>query len=200
MSLAAVSHTDNNMFTAWQATNGASWCHRMSAMISHKCCENNQRRSTDKSGDLRCQGCGGLDNQEQYPERTSLAIVWNAEKEPDCPARDDGTGAKIGTADQHGCHLDDEEIESVLAELFPDDELDNCEDDDTTVNFPRFTEYQEAMPRYAIYKGRCKKCGGYMDNVRERHDDNVFRCLACGWRTGPEYENNRNVVTCGGWV
>lgn len=49
--------------------------------------------------------------------------------------------------------------------------------------------------RVAVYRGRCIRCGGYMINALERHDgihdDDVYRCFCCGWRTSPVYETNR---------
>lgn len=58
--------------------------------------------------------------------------------------------------------------------------------------------------KYAVYMGRCERCGGYMDNAREREfyekwDDDVHRCLACGWRTSPAYAWNRENPHLAGW-
>ena len=50
--------------------------------------------------------------------------------------------------------------------------------------------------RVAVYVGRCIRChGAMMHGAREYGDgmidDAVYRCLSCGWRTSPGYEENR---------
>jgi len=194
MNLAIAHNPQSDPFAAWQASNGAAWCRRLSATISHATCKANQHNSNHKFGDFRCQGCGGLDNQK---ERPALALVWDTVTgRSSSTARDDqieDLDALDETIDGHyeNSDLDDDLDDEQLLALFP--ELARDEDDDSSPGFQRFSEYQEAAPRYAVYRGRCKKCGGFVENTRERQDDNVFRCLACGWRTGVEYENNRTI-------
>lgn len=209
----ATAHTEPlDPYAAWQAASGAAYCERMRAIITHAACEENKCRSAETNGDLRCRFCGGLDNQTPplKQEPPALVLVWDVDKttkpEPESALDDSGVGDRIdglAALDEiidglyedpvPGDDFDDLELDlddETLLRLFP--ELARDEDDDTSPGFQRFTEYQEAVPRYAVYHGRCKKCrGGYMDNVREWHDDNCFRCLACGWRTGLEYESNR---------
>ena len=86
--------------------------------------------------------------------------------------------------------LDDEALLALFPEL----------DEDPWPDYSRVREYQEEAPRQAVYRGRCVKCGGCMDNTRELQDDNVFRCLACSWRTSPEYERNRKIHAAGGYI
>ncbi len=207
MQLAADSQTAYDLIAAWLAGNGAAWCHRMEATISHATCEENQRRSTHKCGDLRCHGCGGLDNQvEPYPERPALAVVWDDDKEPDEPPVAEAS-AGICAPDPRGGLNED----PFPADVFDDVELDIDEDEELLKLFPelaedpwpdylRASEYQTEAPRRAVYRGRCKRCGGYVEDTRERQDDNVFRCLACGWRTSPENERNRDIHAAGGRI
>lgn len=208
MSLALACTIENDPYHAWQAANGAAHCQRMAATISLIQCFKNQDYSRSNGGDCRCNGCGGL--YDQTPP-VKLFLVWNAadktEPEVDAPSGSGSTPAEKDVfADLDAIinelyeepETDDDFIdveldlddEQLLA-LFP--ELALSEEEDNEINYPRFTEYQTAMPRYAVYKGHCRKCGGYVDNCRERDDDNVFHCLSCGWRTGPEYELNRIV-------
>ena len=198
-------------FAAWQSANDTEWCERLSATITHVTCKENQLISV---GDLRCRGCGGLDNQEQLKQnRPALALVWDADQMLDKPPVTDAASVQdAGLAvldslldDLYSNPLDGDDFDDVeldlddetLLKLFP--ELSNDEDErEIEQNYANFTAYQESVPRYPVYKGRCRQCGGYMDNTRERHDDNVFRCLACGWRTSPEYERNRTIHAAGG--
>lgn len=208
----ALAYTPLDPYAAWQAANGAEYCKRLSAIITLNQCEQQQQCRRD---DYRCRGCAGLYNQDEIKQvrrnptliRTVDQIIATSEANTP-PLRNarkfdsitvlDGIIDDLYTNPLPGDDFEDVELdlddEAILA-LFP--ELATNEDEDNEINFPRFAEYQTAMPRYAVYKGRCRTCGGYMDNVRERHDDNVFRCLACGWRTGPEYEQNRNLQNSG---
>lgn len=191
----APSHISVESCNAWLETSGAAWCHRLNATITAAACLANMYMSERKSSDLRCAGCGGLDNQPE-PGRSFLPPVIVEEPELDENVNDGfaaldeiiaGYFENPDPADDFDdveLELDDEALLALFPELYEGD-------DDVEPETPRFTEHQAAMPRYAVYKGRCKKCGGYVDNIREWHDDNVFRCLACGWRTGPEYESNR---------
>lgn len=207
MLLAATFQTDNDLIATWQAANSAAWCHRLTATITHHACEENQYRSTHKYGDLRCQGCGGLGNQTAGP---TLVVVCDADKGADEPSVLDN-----GADQDAGFVALDEIIDGLNEELLPSDNFDDVEIDleddellalfpelakDPWPVFPRFSEYQTEAPRRAVYRGRCKKCGGYMENTRERHDDNVFRCLGCGWRTSPDYERNRAIYAAGGVI
>ncbi len=197
-------------YAAWKAANGATYCNRMSATITQQQCEHNQR---NRSNDNRCRGCAGLFNQDKSKQiRRNLSLLRSVDKiiataeanEPKShPSNEPIDGLTtldniidgLYTNPLPGDDFDDVVInlddEQLLA-LFP--ELARDEDDDTLPGFQRFTEYQTTMPRYAVYRDRCKKCGGYVENCREWNDDNVFRCLACGWRTGPEYESNRAMM------
>lgn len=124
MQFAFISQTDSSIIFEWQGANGAVWCRRMSATITHATCKKNQRRSKQLFGDLRCEGCGGLDNQDYtQPERQPLTLVWDAEKEPDgltTTGDDDDVDEFDGDDNREGtCQYDEEEIEDLLADLFP---------------------------------------------------------------------------------
>lgn len=217
MLLAHASHTADEQIAAWYAENVAIWCHRLDATINHTTCKENQQRSTHKYGDLRCQGCGGLSNQtKQQSMRPALelAMVWDADKsittEPDTPS---GSAATANPID--GFSALDEIIDRLYGNPEPGDDFEDVEldldDDELLALFPelaenpwpvvpRFSEYQTEAPRRAVYRGRCIKCRGWMEDTRERHDDNVFRCLGCGWRTSPDYERNRAIYAAGGVI
>jgi len=72
------------------------------------------------------------------------------------------------------------ELQSILLEM---DELEEIE-----IDLPEPTDEvrkpSNKPRRYAVYQGRCKRCGGYMDNTREMQnelvDEDVQRCLSCG--------------------
>jgi hypothetical protein len=209
-------HTPANHFVAWLETNGAVWCHRLNATITADACLSNMYMSERKSSDLRCAGCGGLDNQPG-PGRSFLPPVMI--EEPESEESPAGILEEIhhGSAAINNLNDGFAALDEIIARHFenpaPADDFDDVEfdlDDETLLAlfpelyegdddayYPSFTAYQTPMPRYAVYKGRCKRCGGYMNNFRERHDDNAFRCLACGWRTSPEYEQNRMLLTSG---
>ena len=208
----------SDIYASWMIANGVSWCRRMSATITEATCQENKRFSSDGGGDLRCQGCNGLENHGEPPQaRPMLTIVWNSGKQTDEPItdptpldQDAGPVNGLAALDEiiNGLYenpelnddfedieidLDDEALLKLFPELLRDEDEREIEQ-----NYANFTGYQEAVPRYSIYKGHCRQCGGYMDNTRERHDDNVYRCLACGWRTSPEYERNRTIHAAGG--
>lgn len=199
---------DNNVIAAWQTANGAAWCRRLAATITHTVCVENQRRSTHKYGDLRCQGCGGLDNQAEMlqPKHPALALVWDADMEPDGPPMANGSEDVADTymADRCGCNFDNEEIDDLLAEMFPFDDLDDEGGEEKQKG------NLEAPPeprgrRVPVYVGRCARCGGgYMSNDLEMQfdvrDECVYRCHSCGWRTSPQYENNRALFAAGGVI
>lgn len=182
---------------AWLAMNVTAWCNRMSATLSTAACE--QHRNNPLNG--RCFRCGGLEDQTpQNTEPQELNITVDDDCIEGLEALDkiiDGLyddPAPGDDFDDVDLDLDDEQ----LLALFPEFVEVTDKFADTETNFPRFTEYQTAAKRRATYKGRCKRCNGYMENIREFQDDNVFHCLACGWRTAPGYESNRALHTAGG--
>lgn len=202
MQLAAASHSDNP-FAAWQIENAAARCNRMAAIITAADCERNRNQIYV---DCRCNGCGGLDNQTAPP---SLALVWDADKitttETDTPSGSAATDDWLTVLDEiiDGLYEDPEpgdDFEDVEVDLDDEELLKLFPElaEDPWPAYPRFNEYQKEAPRRAAYRGRCTRCRGYMDNAREHQDDNVFRCVACGWRTSPEYEHNRSIHAVGG--
>lgn len=208
----STAHSDQQLdpFTAWQIANGAALCIRMAAIITAANCKLN-REQTNK--DCRCNGCGGLDNQAQ-PQPAIPKFAWDFE-EKDEPEDETPSGSASTAAENDDFSALNEIIDDLFENPLPGDDFDDVEldlDDDELLrffpelaedplpDFPRFSEYQTEAPRHAVYRGRCTKCGGYVDNTRERQDDNVFRCLACGWRTSPEYEHNRAIHAAGGVI
>jgi len=172
------------------------YCNRLSASVTVAVCEGNQKIGREKFGDLRCAGCGGLDDQRLIsPLKNGRSVL-----ELVCAERSDSHGAITDThqpADAHEVEqpattLDDNTITDLLADLFP-------EDDEEAATDQKFVELidppETRRRRVAVYTGRCCRCGGYMTNDLERHDGikdhDVYRCFMCGWRTSPEYANNR---------
>lgn len=182
---------------AWLAKNLMTWCHQMSAKLSAAACE--QHRNNPLNG--RCFRCGGL--EDQTPQNQELPGL-NITVDEDCIEGLEAADESIDGLYEDpvpGDGFENIEIdlndEQILA-LFP--ELANTEEEDNEINYPRFTEFQETMPRYAVYHGRCKRDGGYMQNIREFNDNAVFRCLSCGWRDGVEYSRNRSLQAAGGVI
>jgi hypothetical protein len=193
-----------------------SYCHRHLAWIGESACQTNQRLS---SSDLRCAGCNGLYDQ---PEPVSLRLAYSSsrsiqveETEPaeaieleivaDPDPGDDG--AEIGDLDGlNNLEIDFtlEQLEALcpglskeLAALLGDEFKEEPEEAETPARRP-CRNVSGKPHRVAVYMGRCRKCGGYMLNALERRegirDDEVYKCHACGWRTSPGYEWNRNVT------
>ena len=196
-------------YATWPAANGAAYCQRLSAVITLMHCKQQQ---TSSYNDLRCRGCCGLFNQSEVkPVRPLLSLIRPVDQIIEAAEANEPKPAKHDEQSNDFAALD-AIIEGFYEEPNPDDDFDDVElelDDeqllalfpelaDDNEIWPAFTEYQSPMPRYAVYRGRCKKCSGYMENFRERNDDNVFRCLVCGWRTGPDYEQNRTIHAAGG--
>lgn len=199
----------------WQAANVVAYCIRMSATITPKQCAHNKQRSAAKYGDYRCYGCGGLSNQDEQKQdrrnrgliRALTGIIETSEANNKA---DHNSIAETGISALDNI-IDDLYTNPLPGDDFSDIELD-LDDEQLLALFPEFSEEddeadfpplagrQGVAPRRAVFRGRCKRCGGYMDNTREGQDDNVFHCLACGWRTGPEYERNRTMQTAGGYV
>jgi hypothetical protein len=192
MNLALAHNTAVDPHEAWLETHGAAWCHRLIATITIATCEVNRARLKSYYSDCRCAGCNGL-NDQPGPGLSFLPAVMLKDPEPgEDPVEILESGNSPVDADVDfddvELDLDDEALLALFPELY---------EGDNDADYPSFTAYQTPMSRYAVYKGRCKRCGGYMNNFREWHDDNVFRCLACGWRTSPEYEQNRMLLTSG---
>jgi hypothetical protein len=146
------------------------------------------------------------DNAEDEKEELSarIAEVSESEQDTDCQnVLQDGAGIRDLTV-LTGLLGEDDELAKELKSLFEElDELDAVE-----IELPELLEPVHQTPvkprRYAVYKGKCKRCGGYMDNTREylsneSWDEDVYRCLACGWRTSPAYAWNRENTELAGW-
>ena len=187
---AIINNTSDDTFIMWQSENGAAYCNRMSATFTAVMCERNQIKT---GFDYRCNGCGGLYNQYSPPQAQPL-YIQSATDENGAIVAQYGIIDEIYDEPEADNNLADVELdlddEQLLA-LFPDFVRKSDKTEDTETHYQRFMEQQKAAKRRVIYNGRCKRCGGYVENIREYEDYNVFRCLACGWRTGPEYEFNR---------
>lgn len=62
-------------YQEWLAVH-SGYCRRLSAYITYGACQDNQRLSAKDRGDLRCFGCGGLDDQpEPLPIRPVLTAI-----------------------------------------------------------------------------------------------------------------------------
>ncbi|HEY6872912.1 MAG TPA: hypothetical protein VI298_09330 [Geobacteraceae bacterium] len=184
---------------AWIAEN-TSFCNRLSARITEDACQNNRQISVKGNGVSCCRGCNGIHNQ---PERRAIQLQLvtshassddKAELDRFMLDEEDGAETEIevseGELDYSEAWIDEEDLDEKLFELFPDLREINQEREDSPVEARR-PRPEKGGVRFAVYLGRCTKCGGYMVNTRERQDDEVYRCFNCGWRTSPEYEWNR---------
>lgn len=108
-------------------------------------------------------------------------------------------------------YIDEDDLDDEVLQLFP--ELRGFIEECNSAPIAAENENLRGKPqlktkqyrdKYAVYMGRCERCGGYMDNTREtrfagKWDDDVHRCLACGWRTSPAYAWNRENPHLAGW-
>lgn len=193
---------DNDLVTAWQAANGAAWCRRMEATITRQTCEANQRLLSHQERNSRCKDCGGLHDQGiPFPEQPTPVLAWTSEMEPS-PQADNRTDEENSP---HRPIMDDEDLEELLAQMFPEvDQEDSAADDTPEVAYLEDSPTRKEH-RVPVYMGRCARCSdGYMSNVLETHhgdwDNNVYRCHCCGWRTSPEYETNRALFAAKGVI
>lgn len=185
-----------DLHAAWLAANTA-FCLRMAARITVATCLDNQQQS---KLDNRCTGCRGLFDQAEPVAVSPLPLACFDEPEESQPNHEE-TDFRAASDDQDRPDLDDDVLEELLAEYFPDEAAEQQEQerlepiclDDVSDNKQR---------RVQVYVGRCARCGGYMINALERHDgikdDEVYRCFTCGWRTSPGYEINRTLFLAGG--
>jgi len=178
-----------NLHAAWLVENTAL-CQRMAGRITVATCLDNQRQS---KADNRCTGCRGLFDQAEPVAASPLPLTCLDEPEASQPDHEE-TDFWVASDDQDRPDLDDDELEELLAEYFPDEEPEQQEQehrDTVCLDDPPDTRGR----RVQVYLGRCVRCGGYMINALERHDgikdDDVYRCFTCGWRTSPGYEINR---------
>lgn len=138
----------------------------------------------------RCRGCGGLENQSMpllRPEvvTASAPIPSKQAALKDLVLADISAGHPLG--DEIGADRPhpDQELLSLLFSLFDEEEARERPQ--------RITRRKGGV---AVYVGRCIRCDGYMSNAIEKqfseHDEEVYRCHNCGWRTSPVYAFNRN--------
>lgn len=174
---------------AWLAANSAL-CLRMDARITVTGCLDNQRQS---KFDNRCIGCRGLFDQAEPVAATPLPLDFLDEPEESQPAPEE-TDFWTASDDHDRLGPDEDELEELLAEYFPDEATVQQTQEQrelTCVN----DQSKDESRRVSVYVGRCARCGGYMVNALERYDgikdDDVYRCFTCGWRTSPGYEINR---------
>ena len=229
-------------YALWLSANTA-YCKRHRCRLTLDDCTRQRKKSQGEFSDLRCQGCGGLDNQPEAvdliggpgwvePRRLHIVKPTNAETLPvDSAEKEEPqtqTAARISAEVEqetafdldclnvlNSCENtfdfaaitaltgDNGELARELQYLFmeEDEEVETKEEIAALFTKTRDT----AKPRrFAVYQGRCTRCGGYVENTREqgidrRWDDDAHRCLACGWRTSPAYAWNRENPHLSGW-
>lgn len=195
----------------WIAQN-TSLCLRFRTRLTLEACRK-MRQQAESFGDLKCEGCRGLDNQ---PEPFTLRVASPPKllKQPSTvpkvlsgeefaalePEQEGDEGIEgFEALDDAFADLSAEQLEALCPGLSQELAALFAEDEESEPEVERRTERREANePPYrkvAVFMGRCRKCGGYMINALERHDgikdDEVYRCFTCGWRTSPVYEFNR---------
>jgi hypothetical protein len=181
-------------------------CLRYQARLTHAACEHNRCQSTKEiGGDDRCQGCNGLHDQPD-PAAPRLHLVASPSKEEE-PGEDPFVEMLQSILKSDLNELDSEDVDEEidLSDFFTDlDDLDSgildqfseLRDllDDSEPDIP--VRKKEPKPKkYAVYQGRCQRCGGYMvwdiEGQFGNRDDDVYRCYNCGWRISPIYLFNR---------
>ncbi len=222
---------DNSLdYEEWLAVNTAV-CIRQSCRLTVVDCDRQQQKSGGGWGDLRCQGCGGLDNQPERPllqlvrpahvdsaplifdeqeELEELDSVRIGEQAPgfefnlDCLNNVGNAGDDLDLDSLNALVGDNGELARELQLLFMGEDEEVETRAEITALFKENKTRHEKSKLYSVYQGKCRRCGGYMDNTRENQfrekwDDDVYRCLACGWRTSPAYAWNRNNPHLSGW-
>lgn len=229
-------------YDAWLAVN-AAFCIRHRCRLTVVDCDRQRLNSQGIRGDLRCQGCEGLNNQPEAidhigeygtvrPQLLSVSPVYKGMPELSPAEIEDAelkSAARISEQAVPGIGLDLDCLNN-LGNVGDALDLDNlnalvgdngalarelqllfmCDDEEVETQaeiaalFKETKDRREKSKRYAVYQGRCHRCGGYMDNTRENQfmekwDDDVYRCLACGWRTSPAYAWNRNNLHLADW-
>lgn len=236
-------------YESWLSVH-TGYCQRHRCRLTAADCDKQRLGSQGECGDLRCQGCGGLDNQPETVDEigeygkarpllqlvkpfiveesgTSLPslIREQSEQESCLPGGDEELARELqrlffenedesaisnDDVNETADCLDEDDFEDEIMRLFPElrefieesePELIDC---GCEIDRERIGSEAKHGKKYAVYMGRCKRCGGYMDNIREmqfveKWDDDVYRCLACGWRTSPAYAWNRVNPHLAGW-
>lgn len=186
----------------WMRLN-TSYCNQLAAWITAKTCDVNRLQSNSKGGDLRCSGCNGLHDQVQVRDaelswlfHVAIAEVLIAadSSEDDLSQADPETVTGSGV-----CYPDETELDDLIADLFPCDDID----EETDIRMPVYIKepYEKPARRVLVFMGCCPRCQGFMQNDREQdfseRDEEVYRCWACGYRTSPVYKDNRALMALG---
>ena len=189
--------------TTWLMVHGAVWCHRLSAMITAAACDANRTASAFKNSDCRCDGCGGLENQP-LPGMSFLPPIAVIE-EPSAKTTDIPVPSNEDIYEEslnlHWGALNADAVTTLNS--FHHELLSMLEDDTEEPELeelkPQKMERKERPVQ--VFIGRCRRCNGYMAAVQERFegvtDNAVYRCFNCGWRTSPEYQQNRMLAAAG---
>ncbi len=230
-------------YDSWLSANTA-YCQRHRCSLTIADCDKQKAESAGHFSDLRCQGCGGLDNQpevtdhigtfgvvtprrlqlvkqqsveiilpvltekEELPPETAAQISEQATAETcldlECLHNLDCCESSFDLAAISALTGDNGELAKELQILFmgEDEEVETKEE--IAALYKKTSNRARIIKLFAVYQGRCIRCGGYMDNTREegtdeKWDDDVYRCLACGWRTSPAYAWNRENPAVAGW-
>jgi len=175
-------------------------CNRMTAWITAKTCEGNRLRSGSDSG-LNCNGCEGLYNQAEPLELILSRSLQHSLEEiltMDGLQEEGNTysveKAGVDTRDLDPGSVDEDALDKELAALFPE-YTDSMQLSDLVWEEVCRPVKAQKVKKFAVYMGRCQKCGGYMIFAPEQQFDvkdvEVYRCYSCSWRVSPEYEWNR---------
>lgn len=162
----------------------AGYCNRYGARITETVCAANRQ----KSADSRCFGCGGLEPEARVLERHEPVVFFSGEEESELQpaAADLDEVDDLLDLPEMDLEPEDEELSSLQHTL-----LGLLGGEEPEIELPPLPR-KAAKIRVAVFTGRCLRCGGYMVNDPERqyseHDDEVYRCFCCGWRTSPGYE------------
>lgn len=164
-------------------------CRRLHVRLAPRACQAAASADPD-----RCAGCGGLHDQ------SGPVLKLVQETAPGLPlAASIPVSEDVGTFSAEEDFPEDQEefalrpldiplgLKGELLSIFAewDEEL-----------LPERKAKKSRRGGVAVFLGRCRRCGGYMLNAIEKQmgtrDEEVYRCVCCGWRTSPIYEFNRN--------
>jgi len=156
-------------------------CNRYQVFLTQDACDRN-RSNAENVHLLKCANCRGLDDQCQKSKPSESSEPHQQSSQPEV------LDPSLVYPD-----VDEEELDDLLSELFP---AVSEEQDDEQLKRALRRMRKPRQRKIAVYRGRCRKCGGYMAGDLEGQfadrDEEAHRCINCGWRTSPQYEWNRS--------
>ena len=193
------------------------YCLRYRARLTADTCQKNSKASATLGGDLRCFGCFGLQDQpELSPKKPVFTVIqggagnevnWSLEPQP--PPADtwnqielweepEPEKPKAQEPDRVSPVITDSLTYELLASLnaWVEDEDEKPEKNEAPRRRVALPDIPDQARRVKVYTGHCERCKGFMmytakETGNDGIDDEVYRCIGCGWRVSPVYQENR---------